>query len=787
MTAANPPTIWTDCRCLQDRQYRVRGIGRHSASLLRSRRLTEARRFRVVGLIDPDMPALPDEFRDLCDDVSASWNPSLPLQGGVFLSLSPMTHDPRSILRMLGSTRLLTAAIVYDFIPLDWPGYLNSIADRIGYVSHLAALKRFNLFLPISNYTGVCMRELVGAESSRMNVTGVAIRNSFSGSKARVQGPALGKRDRRGEPPYFFIVGGDDPRKNLAVAVRAASRLNLTMPVPVRLRIAGLEGGHGGEACREALRRAAGTDGGIGWLEFVPEVSDGELADLYAGASATIVPSHIEGFSLPVVEAAGCGSPVIASSCAAHLELIRQPEALFASSDVGELADRLERILSEPALGEALRKGQSKIPGDFTEEKVGSRCWDFLCERFQKRFAESVGSHAGRRLKPRISFLSPYPPEHSGVARFTQLTLEAATSRFDVDLFTNAPRPILCPEGVTDAGHISALGMWGRNYDSVVSVVGNSPDHHSAILDLFESYGGPCILHDSRLTHIYFHRLGEERFLRHAGELLGRRVTREEVDLWLQDRDLPSLFVEPVIRRASPLIVHTRKYQEVLRERYGVEAEVATSPPNIHFSPESLCESPRRAARARLGLRDGQFVVCSFGFPHQNKGSSICVMALALLRQWRIPAELHFVGNAAGSDGALLALAKEYGVENFVHAASRFVDEDRYRDFLLAADAAIQLRTYGYGQLSAALTDCIGAAMPVVATSNLADSVESPSYVERVPDHLSPLLAAERLAGMYETTGGRGRTPFLDERNQYCERHSFAYYAQRLEEILGLG
>lgn len=783
MTTANPPTIFADFRCLQDELYRFRGIGRHSASLLRSRHLTEGRRFRVIGLIDPAMPALPAEFRDLCDGVSASWNPSLPTLGGVFLSLSPMTHDPRSILRMLGQARLLTAAIVYDFIPLDWPGYLNSIVDRIRYVSHLATLKRFNLFLPISNYTSVRARELIGASASRTQVTGVAVRNSFFESGPTSQGAVFGENTRRGGRSYFLAVGGDDRRKNLETAVRAVSRLNLTISRPVSLKIVGIGRG---DYCDD-LRKAAGPGGGSGWLEFVTEVSDDELASLYSGAAATIVPSHIEGFSMPVIEAAACGSPVIASSCAAHLELIGQPDALFSSSDVGELTDRLERILAEPAIREVLRDAQSGILANFTEEKVGANCWDFLHEQCQKRFGQTVVAHTGRRIKPRISFLSPYPPDRSGVARFTQLTLEEAARRFDIDLFTNAPRPILCPDGVSDSGHISPLALWGRNYDSVVSVVGNSPDHHSAILDLFESYGGPCILHDSRLTHIYFHRLGEEGFLRFAEELLGRRVTREDAYRWLQEQDLPSLFVEPVIRRASPLIVHTRKYQEVLRERYGVEAEVATSPPNIHFSPEQLSEPARRIARQRLGLTDGQFVVSSFGFPQPDKGSSICVMALALLRQWRIPAELHFVGNATGFEGGLLALAKEYGVEGFVYARSHFVEAGRYRDFLLGSDAAIQLRTYGHGQLSAALTDCIGAAIPVVATSNLADSVEAPSYVRRIPDHLSPLLAAENLATLYEAVGHDGRGRFLGERNEYCERHSFAYYAQRLEEILGFG
>ena len=540
MTTANPPTIYADLRCLQDEPYRIRGIGRHSASLLRSRHGTGARRFRLIGLIDPSKPDLPDEYRELCDGIRASWNPSLAGGGGVFLSLSPMTHDPRSILRLLGHTRLLSAAVVYDFIPLEWPGYLNSVANRIDYLSRLTTLKRFDLFLPISHYAGTRAQDLVGASASRMQVTGVAVRNSFGEIGSRMRNGAFAGYPGRDGRPYFLIVGADDPRKNLATAVRAVARLNVKISRPASLRIAGIGEGWSGRACRDQLRRAAEPDGGSNWLEFLPEVSDSELAKLYSGAIATIVPSHIEGFSMPVIESAACGSPVIASSCAAHLELIKQPDALFASEDVTELVDRLERILLVPGLRGALRGAQSTIAKEFTMEKVGERCWNFIYERFQSRFAGTAVTYAGRRFKPRVSFLSPYPPDRSGVARFTELTLEAATSRFEIDLFTDASRPIACPDGVVDAGHISPLALWGRNYDSVVSVIGNSLLHHSAILDLFESYGGPCILHDSRLMQMYFHRLGEEEFRRFAGKLLGRRVTREEVFLWLRDQDLPA-------------------------------------------------------------------------------------------------------------------------------------------------------------------------------------------------------------------------------------------------------
>ncbi|HAN70275.1 MAG TPA: hypothetical protein DCQ36_01620, partial [Actinobacteria bacterium] len=69
-------------------------------------------------------------------------------------------------------------------------------------------------------------------------------------------------------------------------------------------------------------------------LERIP---DAEMADLLASASLVVVPSFDEGLSLPVIEAALAGAPVVASDIPSHRELIgpgsfladpRSPETL---------------------------------------------------------------------------------------------------------------------------------------------------------------------------------------------------------------------------------------------------------------------------------------------------------------------------------------------------------------------------------------------------------------------------------------------------------------------------
>jgi hypothetical protein len=140
------------------------------------------------------------------------------------------------------------------------------------------------------------------------------------------------------------------------------------------------------------------------------------------------------------------------------------------------------------------------------------------------------------------------------------------------------------------------------------------------MFDVMERYGGPCILHDSRLTQIYHLRLGRERFSAWARQLLKTSFTGEDIDRWLQDQDPPSLFVEPIVERAEPLIVHSQRYCELLRKRYGKEAVVTTFPPNMLFTEEDISPQEREAARNRLGLPPDQFLVATFGYVSPSKG-----------------------------------------------------------------------------------------------------------------------------------------------------------------------
>jgi glycosyltransferase involved in cell wall biosynthesis len=129
---------------------------------------------------------------------------------------------------------------------------------------------------------------------------------------------------------YFLYVGNDKPHKNVDLLVDAAQRAN----VPLVLAGAPF-----------ARFRGRATLAGF--------VSDDELAALYRGAIALVMPSREEGFGLPALEAMRCGTAVITSTAAALVE-VTGDAALHVAASVDALAESMTRVANDASLRASL-------------------------------------------------------------------------------------------------------------------------------------------------------------------------------------------------------------------------------------------------------------------------------------------------------------------------------------------------------------------------------------------------------------------------------------------------
>jgi glycosyltransferase involved in cell wall biosynthesis len=784
--------LYVDLRSLQDPRYAFRGIGHVGSSVLRHVRRFLPEVGEIVGLLDEQLPELPESYLPLVDHTQFGFLPT----GGrtraaLFYQPSPMTHDPAQPAILLRHPAILSCTVVYDFIPLEERRYLPTPAAQRQYLGALAWLESYQAFGCISASTARRLIDLLAPPGGRVANVGASLRAAFEHFDPLTAAHAARIRFAPGR--YFVLVGGHDPRKNTEAAVRATARLAHRFPT-LGLVVVGDYGPDYQTHLQQlyqteaeplsSSRRETSPESG---LEFVRGISDEELAVLYHRAVATVCPSHREGFSLPVVEALACGGVVLASDIPAHRELIRQREALFCPHEVSELMHRMERILTDPSWRTHLQQVQSGVAERFTEERVAERFWGLVRGQCRLRLRlspchRSHGSHRG--TKPRVAWLSPYPPDRSGVADYTACTVRALAEHAEVDIFTetvdgDAPRH---DPWVRRFEPLSCAPWLSGEYDAVVAVIGNS-HFHAGILDAHRRFGGPCLMHDNRLAEFYSWREGNAAYAQRASRSLRRPVSQAEAEMWIREpHRLPTLLFDDFVRRARPFLVHSRALRNRVEQQYGVQAQHLPFCCYRQFDEDEISEAGRREARRRLGIPEDRPLIVTLGILSMTKGLLECLWAVELLHAWGLPADFCFVGPAGGFAKMFQPLVEQLGLEEFVHFLPDWISESTYRDYIRAADLGVQLRAYGFGQISGALSDCISGGLPTVANEDLAASVDAPEYVLRVPDHLSPLLVAEQLLWAWEE--GMHRHRRSPARTAYLAEHNFDHYARTLLRVL---
>jgi glycosyltransferase involved in cell wall biosynthesis len=85
-------------------------------------------------------------------------------------------------------------------------------------------------------------------------------------------------------------------------------------------------------------------------------VPDDRLAAIYGAADLLLFPSWYEGFGWPVLEAMACGTPVVASSAPALVEIAAGAALTERADDIRALADAAQQVLTRPALAGRLRE-----------------------------------------------------------------------------------------------------------------------------------------------------------------------------------------------------------------------------------------------------------------------------------------------------------------------------------------------------------------------------------------------------------------------------------------------
>ena len=176
------------------------------------------------------------------------------------------------------------AVLTVQDLSFERHGSLMSWRDRFVFRRVVPrSVHRAARVLAISERTKRDLIEIYGVPEEKVVVTPLGVDPAFS--------PGSG-----GRGTYLLFVGAIQERKDPLAAAAAASAVGLPLVAA---------GPPKDKRLTEELRLAG--------VDVRGYVSKRELADLYRGAAALVLPSRYEGFGLPVVEAMASGTPVVAA------------------------------------------------------------------------------------------------------------------------------------------------------------------------------------------------------------------------------------------------------------------------------------------------------------------------------------------------------------------------------------------------------------------------------------------------------------------------------------------
>lgn len=137
-------------------------------------------------------------------------------------------------------------------------------------------------------------------------------------------------------PRYWLVVGTREPRKNVPwfVAAWVQARRNWPGLIPELVLIGHPDDLPGAAALPEGVR-------------FVHGIQDAQLASWYRHAERLWHPSVAEGFGLPVVEAAACGTPVATARGSALDEVTPPGSPRFDPQDTAALLQLMQQVAEQ--------------------------------------------------------------------------------------------------------------------------------------------------------------------------------------------------------------------------------------------------------------------------------------------------------------------------------------------------------------------------------------------------------------------------------------------------------
>ncbi|MGQ0761229.1 MAG: glycosyltransferase family 4 protein [Acidobacteriota bacterium] len=315
----------------------------------------------------------------------------------------------------------------------------------------------------------------------------------------------------------------------------------------------------------------------------------------------------------------------------------------------------------------------------------------------------------------RIAWLSPFPPQRSGIANYSYWLVKELRNAFEIDLYFDGEAPCAELQNLFATHPLSEFESRREQYHRVVYHLGNNHKFHTGIYRTAWNFPGTAVLHDYDLSgfmHEAFYRSNPDLYFQAtANETAGPGGQRNAAPA---HRLVPPGRSDPmshaIVDRSRKVIVHHRWVKEQLGDSQHIR--VVPHFARLSYSPT---DSDLSAFRNRVGIKTDHFVLACLGFINPNKLPHLQIDVVKRLLEEGYPVQLIFAGEPAPE---LMDLVREVSAgqlaENIIFTG--YQSDLDYFCAIASADVIINLRHPSMGEASGTLMHALATAKPTIVS-----------------------------------------------------------------------
>lgn len=364
--------------------------------------------------------------------------------------------------------------------------------------------------------------------------------------------------------------------------------------------------------------------------------------------------------------------------------------------------------------------------------------------------------------KPRLAFVSPLPPERSGVADYSAQILPELQHYYDIDVVVT--QDVIDDNWIVDNCAVRSVEYFrthADNYDRVMYHFGNSP-FHMHMFDLLRTIPGVVVVHDFYLSDIIFYIEHNQNITHHWTRALLRSHGYAALKERFDRKDPTSLFpIFPtnidVLAQSQGAIFHS-EYAVSLAEKFYPAFDQSLLKV-VPLARVTVAPKTKDEARRILGFSPEDIIVCSFGFIQPSK------LSTRIADAWLESPLCHdrhchlvFVGelsNDSYAEEMRARMTRADGGERI--QTTGFVSAEQYALYLQAADIGVQLRAHSRGETSAAALDCLAYGLATIVNANGSMAELPTDCVRRLNDTFETAELTRALIDLRMDEGERDR------------------------------